>query len=312
MNVIKISPRGFCYGVVTAIKKTIETLEDANTEKPVHILGMIVHNEFLTKALENKGAITINDKNKNRIELLDQVNRGTVIFTAHGISPEVYKKAIEKGLNVIDASCPDVLKTHQYIQEKVLEGYDIIYIGKKNHPEPEGAIGINPEKVHLVETSEDIQKLNIDNDKISITNQTTMSLLDIYYLVEEIQKYYPNAEIMKEVCNATQVRQEAVAEFSKLTDLILVVGDPKSNNTSKLVQIAEKQGSTKAFRIANVADIKVDWLMDIENVGVTSGASTPTKITQEVIEFLENFDKNNKATWNNKSKLTFENILPKF
>ncbi|MDF2721315.1 MAG: 4-hydroxy-3-methylbut-2-enyl diphosphate reductase, partial [Paenibacillus sp.] len=140
MEVLKISPRGYCYGVVDAMVLARQTARNLDLPRPIYILGMIVHNSHVTEAFEDEGIITLDGA--NRLDILDQVDKGTVIFTAHGVSPEVRKRARDKGLTVVDATCPDVTKTHDLIREKTGEGYEIVYIGKKGHPEPEGAIGI--------------------------------------------------------------------------------------------------------------------------------------------------------------------------
>ncbi|MEN2453622.1 4-hydroxy-3-methylbut-2-enyl diphosphate reductase, partial [Bacillus sp. JR_15] len=177
MNVIKISPRGYCYGVVDAMVIAKNAALDKNLPRPIYILGMIVHNKHVTDAFEEDGIYTLDGP--NRLDILKQVESGTVIFTAHGVSPEVRQIAEEKGLVAIDATCPDVTKTHELISEKTADGYDIIYIGKKGHPEPEGAVGVAPDKVHLVESEADIEALDLTSDKLLITNQTTMSQWDV-------------------------------------------------------------------------------------------------------------------------------------
>lgn len=290
MEVIKLNPRGYCHGVVTAINETIKIAKNPNTVKPIYVLGMIVHNQKIVDALSEIGVITL-EANKSRLELLDSIDSGTVIFTAHGISPQVIKKAQSKKLDYFDLTCVDVYKTHNLVKEKLDNGYDIIYIGKKNHPEPEGVIGISKDKIHLVENYKDIDNLNIDNDLIAITNQTTMSIADIYFIMEYIKNKYPQALILEEVCNATRIRQEAVLNQDKDIDLCIVVGDKKSNNTKKLVEISEQKANIKAIRICCLDELDPSILKGIKKVSVTSGASTPTKITSEVINYLENYPK---------------------
>src|SRR4051794_9030898 len=210
MDVIKITPRGYCYGVVDAMALAMQTAKNLNLPRPVYILGMIVHNSHVTDYFNKEGIITLDGP--NRLDILETVESGTVIFTAHGVSPEVRRRAREKGLTLVDATCPDVTKTHDLIRDKVAEGYEVIYIGKKGHPEPEGAIGIAPEHVFLIEREEDILKLNTKSSRIIITNQTTMSQWDIKHLIARLLEKFPQAEIHNEICLATQVRQEAVAE----------------------------------------------------------------------------------------------------
>jgi 4-hydroxy-3-methylbut-2-en-1-yl diphosphate reductase len=309
MEVIKISPRGYCYGVVDAMVIAKNAALDPSLPRPIYILGMIVHNKHVTDAFEQEGIITLDGK--NRLEILEKIDKGTVIFTAHGVSPEVKRRAKEKGLVTIDATCPDVTKTHELIKEKKDQGYQIIYIGKKGHPEPEGAVGVAPDIVHLVETEEDVEKLNINSDKILVTNQTTMSQWDVADIMEKVKHKYPHAEMHKEICLATQVRQEAVAEQAKEADLTIVVGDPKSNNSNRLAQVSEEIAGTKAYRVADVTEIEIEWLLKAKKVAVTAGASTPTPITKEVIDFLEQFDPNDPSTWKRERKVPLHKILPK-
>jgi len=308
MEVIKISPRGYCYGVVDAMVLARMAAQNPELPRPIYILGMIVHNRHVTEAFEQEGIITLDGE--NRLEILEKVDRGTVIFTAHGVSPQVRKRAREKGLTIIDATCPDVTKTHDLIREKTSAGYEIIYIGKKGHPEPEGAIGIAPDKVHLIENEEEIDGLDITGDKIVITNQTTMSQWDIQHIMNRLKEKYPQAEICNEICLATQLRQQAVAEQARGADLVIVVGDPRSNNSNRLAQVAEEIAGVKAYRVADVTEIDIEWLRGVNKVAVTSGASTPTPITREVIEFLERFDWNDPSTHRAERKVDPKKILP--
>ncbi|MFV0423945.1 MAG: 4-hydroxy-3-methylbut-2-enyl diphosphate reductase, partial [Bacilli bacterium] len=238
MKVIKITPRGYCHGVVSALQDVAIAMQNKKLKRPIYILGEIVHNHIITDAFSSHGVITLNGK--TREELLDEIETGTVIITAHGASYKVIAKAIDKGLDVIDATCVDVYKTHDLIKEKTKAGYDVLYIGKKNHPEPEGSIAINPEKIHLISSIEDLENLHIDNNKIIITNQTTMSMWDTIKIIEKSKLLFPNIEIHNEICMATQQRQEAVYENADNIDLLIVVGDVNSNNTNRLAQIAQE------------------------------------------------------------------------
>lgn len=308
MEVIKISPRGYCYGVVDAMVLALRTAQNFDLPRPIHILGMIVHNAHVVEAFEKQGIKTLDGE--DRLALLDQVHEGTVIFTAHGVSPEVRKKARDKGLTVVDATCPDVTKTHDLIREKVAEGYHVLYIGKKGHPEPEGAIGIAPDHVHLVQKLEELDALELPTDKLIVTNQTTMSQWDVKHLMDAILQRFPGVEVHNEICLATQVRQEAVAEQVGEADLCLVVGDPRSNNSNRLAQVSEEIANVPSYRIADLSELDIEWLRGKKNVAVTSGASTPTPLTKEVISFLEQFDEFNPATWEKKRTVNMAKILP--
>lgn len=309
MKVKKISPRGYCYGVVDAMVLARQAAANLDLPRPIYILGMIVHNKHVTDAFEDDGIISLDGP--NRVEILKQVDKGTVIFTAHGVSPEVRKLAKEKGLTVVDATCPDVTRTHDLIREKQEEGYEFIYVGKKGHPEPEGAIGVAPSAVHLVESVADVENLQLTTDRLIITNQTTMSQWDVSDIMKKAMELYPSAEVHNEICLATQVRQEAVAEQAKECDLVVVVGDPKSNNSNRLAQVSEQIAGTKAYRIGDISELQLEWLQGVETVGVTSGASTPTPITKEVINFLEQYNAEDQSTWTLERKVTLQKILPK-
>jgi 4-hydroxy-3-methylbut-2-enyl diphosphate reductase len=308
MEIVKISPRGYCYGVVDAMVLALQTAKNLELPRPIYILGMIVHNAHVTEAFEQEGVITLDGA--NRLEILDQIEEGTVIFTAHGVSPEVRKRARDKGLSVVDATCPDVTKTHDLIREKTAEGYHIIYIGKKGHPEPEGAIGVAPDMVHLIEKEEEIESLQVPEGRLIITNQTTMSQWDIRHIIQKLSEKFPTAEVHNEICLATQVRQEAVAGQAGTAQLCIVVGDPRSNNSNRLAQVSEEIAGVKAYRVADVSEIEREWLIGIERVAVTSGASTPTPLTKEVIAYLEQYDDNNPDTWEIKRTVNMNKLLP--
>lgn len=308
IEVLKISPRGYCYGVVDAMVLARQAAQNLDLPRPIYILGMIVHNSHVTQSFEDEGIITLDGP--NRMEILSQVESGTVIFTAHGVSPEVRKLARDKGLTTLDATCPDVTKTHDLIREKVADGYEIIYIGKKGHPEPEGAIGIAPDHVHLIEKEEEIEQLQVHSSRIIITNQTTMSQWDIKHIMKSLLDKFPGAEIHNEICLATQVRQEAVAEQAGQADLVIVVGDPRSNNSNRLAQVSEEIAGVPAHRIGDVTELKREWLEGVGKVAVTSGASTPTPITKEVIAYLEQYEHDQPDTWEIKRTVNMNKLLP--
>lgn len=296
MNVIKINPRGYCHGVIgaiTCVKKTIKQYPD----KQIYVLGSIIHNRFVVDAISKLGAITI-EGNQKRIDLLDKINDGVVIFTAHGVSPQVYQKAIAKNLIIVDATCSDVKKVHVNIEEKIKDNYEILYLGKKNHPETEGIIEIS-DKIHLIENVCDIDKL-LDYPNVFVSNQTTLSSIDIKPIYDSIIKKYPHAIIDKDICQATYERQKAV--FNTKCDILFVVGDKMSSNTHNLVNIGSK--NNKTYMIEDVMDIDPSFLNDDMIVAVTSGASTPNVITNNVISYLENLKPSDKSTWNKRQKPT--------
>lgn len=291
MQVKAITPRGYCKGVVRAI----EIAKNAqNEQQPIYILGMIVHNQYIVDALKKRGIQTIDIPGQTRLELLDQIQHGTVIVTAHGASDQVFQKAKNKGLNVIDASCLDVIKTHDLIKEKLNEGYDILYIGKKGHPEAEGAISIDEKRVHLITSKNDIQMMD-PNKHYVMTNQTTMSLYDVYDLCEYAKTILPHVTIEKETCTATKIRQEAIKNMEEDIDIVFIVGDPHSNNTQKLASIASEK--KEVHMIESLDDLNINWLKGKKKAAVSSGASTPTYLTNQVIEFLHQFNENDPQTF---------------
>ena len=253
MKVTGIVPRGYCKGVIRAINIVKETIEQPG---PITVLGMIVHNQFIVDALKKRGAITIEDASKTRMELLDEINEGTVIITAHGAGDCVIEKAKSKGLNVVDATCLDVIKTH----------------------------------THYV-----------------MTNQTTMSLYDVYDLCEYAKKIL-DVEIMKETCSATQIRQEAIAKMDEDIDLVIIVGDPHSNNTKKLASISMEKAHKDTKMIGSLEELDLSWLKGKKHVGVSSGASTPTVLTNQIIDFLKQYDENNPDSFI-KPEIPYEKML---
>lgn len=285
LRVIKINPRGYCYGVVDAIQLARIAAKDEKTPKPIYILGQIVHNRHAVASLDDYGIISLDGD--NREELLDSVTDGTVVFTAHGVSPFVKVRARQRGLNIIDATCPEVTHTHELVKKMVAQGYEIVYIGRRGHPEPEGVIGEAPDHVHLVENAHDVFKLALDTDKIAVSTQTTLSKWDTENIISAIRERFPHAVIHNDICSATTDRQEAAVTQSRDADLVLVVGDTKSNNSNRLVQVVKELAGKPAFLIDNVTQIHPEWFDGVKTVALTSGSSTPSQITREVADFLE-------------------------
>ncbi len=292
MEVIKVSPRGYCYGVVDAMQIARNAAKDPTLPRPIYIIGLIVHNRFAVEELTGLGIVTLDGS--NRAAILEQVQEGTVIFTAHGVSPEVQARARARGLHCIDATCPDVTRTHDLVKRLVAEGYHIIYIGKKGHPEPEGVIGEAPNFVHLIETEDDLAALQLSEEqtrKLALSTQTTLSQWDTRRLIEAVRTRWPQIVVHNDICLATQQRQEAVAEQARGADLTIVVGDPRSNNTNRLVQVSEEIAGTPAVRIERLEDLRPEWLVGKRRIAITSGASTPSQITREVIRYVEQFER---------------------
>lgn len=286
-TVIDVPVQGFCGGVSKAIQ-TVEKALHSDCPRPISVLGSLVHNQYVNQALADQGVQVLEAKGKTRLELLDQISSGTVIFTAHGISQAVRDKAAQKGLHIIDASCPFVLSTQKVIRQKLDEGCTIFYVGKKGHPEAEGAVG-EDSRIFLIEKAEDIPD-GIENE-IFVTNQTTMSVLDLSKLFDQIAKKYPEAEFCNEICNATRIRQNAVLDLaSQNIDVLVVVGDPASNNTLKLAETGRKAGIPGIIRVESAADLDEGLLGSARRVAITSGASTPAFLKDEVVKKIQSMD----------------------
>ncbi len=282
MEIKRVVPSGYCKGVVNAINIVKKTKEQYPNEN-IYILGMIVHNTYVSKQMEDLGVITLEDPNLSKEELLDTIDKGVVIFTAHGISDKIKQIALDKGLICVDASCVDVLKNKDLIKSYLDKGYDVVYFGKNNHPEAEAILSLS-NNIHLVSNISDIDNLNISNDNLFITNQTTMSYLEVEDMLKLIKDKYPTCIIQKEICNATSSRQLAITNI-KDGDVLYVVGDVKSNNTNKLKEIGSKYFK-KVFLISNYKEINKKDLVNENKIYVTAGASTPPILIDEVIDYL--------------------------
>ena len=284
MKIVKISPRGYCYGVVDAMVIARNAALDKSLPRPIYILGMIVHNQFVTDELSKMGIVSLDDSKLSKQELLETIDDGVVIFTAHGIDDKIKNIAKQKGLITIDATCVDVLKTKEIIKEYLNNDYDVIYFGKRKHPEAEAVISIS-NKIHLISSKEDIDELKIDNDKIFVTNQTTMSFIELKEIFGYLKNKYQNCIIQEEICNATSARQKAIMDI-KDGDVLYVVGDAKSNNTNKLVAIG-KNNFKKVFLISSKDDINKKDLIGMNMIYISAGASTPPILIDEVIDYLK-------------------------
>jgi len=279
-KVILASPRGFCAGVVRAIE--IVNLALDAFPKPVYVRKEIVHNPYVVEELRRKGAVFV--------ETLDEVpETGTVIFSAHGVAPDVWEEARARGLKVIDATCPLVTKVHVEALRYARRGSTIVLIGHKGHDEVVGTMGEAPEHMRLVSSVEDVEKLEVpDPEKVAYLTQTTLSLEDTREIIQALRQKYPAVQgpPSEDICYATQNRQLAVRELAAKADLILVVGAANSSNSNRLVEEAEKAGAV-SYLINDVNSIQPGWLDGVETVGLTSGASAPEILVSQVLDFFE-------------------------
>ena len=281
MKVLKLTPYGYCKGVYDAIN-TVLSIKEKYPSTPIYCIGQIVHNQYINEKIAQCGIKIIE---KDKLEALKEINSGVVIFSAHGTSKEILDKAKDKGLIVIDTVCPFVKKGMDIIDSYLKENYEIIYIGKKNHPEAIASTSIS-NKIHLVETLEDLKQLKINTDKIFLTNQTTISVNDLKQFYEFAKEKYPNLILSDEICSATRIRQENILKL-KNVDGLIIVGDQKSNNTKNLLKIANEK-KLDAILIENINQLEPLWLKNKETVAVTSGTSTPLELVNEVIDYLKN------------------------
>ncbi len=296
MKVIKVTPQGYCYGVVRAIN--IAKKAAATQQKPIYILGDIVHNELVSSYLKTIGVNTIENKGVSRLDLLEDINEGTVIFTAHGVSPLVREKAKQKSLNMIDATCPEVMSTQESIEKYLDMDYSIIFIGKKGHPEAEACIEINREKTSFISKLDDINNITFNDSKYFIAYQSTLNTDDLSDISKTLEKVLENKIVVNNhtVCEATKARQQAIKDL-KDVDFLIVVGDKNSNNSNKLVEISINHDKIPAKRIMSVNELDLETFKEVKCIAITSGASTPTALTKHIIKFFEQFDYTNKSTW---------------
>jgi 4-hydroxy-3-methylbut-2-enyl diphosphate reductase len=279
-EILLAQPRGFCAGV----DRAIEIVERALVQfgAPIYVRHEIVHNAYVVADLRSKGAIFIE-------ELADVPAGNTVIFSAHGVSKAVQEEARERGLTVFDATCPLVTKVHMEVAKMRREGREIIMIGHQGHPEVEGTMGQTDSGMHLVETVDDVFKLNVaDPDLLAYVSQTTLSVDDTTDIIAALKQKFPAiAEPKKgDICYATTNRQEAVKFMAPQVDVVIVVGSPNSSNSNRLREVAEKKG-VPAYMVDNAAQINADWLIGKQRVGVTAGASAPEVLVQAVIDRLK-------------------------
>ncbi len=276
-SVLLANPRGFCAGVDRAIEIVEIALERYG--RPVYVRKEIVHNAHVVEDLRQKGAIFVEEET--------EVPEGSVvIFSAHGVAPQVHQNATARDLTAIDATCPLVTKVHLEAKKYVKEGYSIALIGHAGHDEIVGTMGEAPHAIVLVEDVGDAREVELpDPEKVVCLTQTTLSVDDTKDVVDVLKERFPLMLVRNDICYATQNRQVAVKEIAMSVDLILVVGAANSSNSVRLMEVARAQG-VRSHRIADAGEIQAEWLEDVRSIGVTSGASTPEVKVSEVMEFL--------------------------
>jgi 4-hydroxy-3-methylbut-2-enyl diphosphate reductase len=289
IEIILANPRGFCAGVTRAI----ETVELALKKfgPPIFVRHEIVHNKFVVENLKNKGAIFVDELEEIKIA------NANVVFSAHGVAKKVIEQAKSMNLIAIDATCPLVSKVHRQAKKFSDEGYKLILIGHKGHPEVEGTSGQIDDEVILVTSEEDARNLEIDiNEKIAYVTQTTLSIDDTKKIVAILEEKFPSLEkglATKDICYATQNRQDAVRKLAKDVDLIIVIGSQNSSNSNRLRDLAI-ECNVESYLINNANELKDEWLDNVNKIGITAGASAPEILLQEVIDKINETANNKK------------------
>ena len=282
MQVMLANPRGFCAGVDRAIAIVERALQQFGA--PIYVRHEVVHNKFVVEDLKQKGAIFIED--------LDEVPAGsTLIFSAHGVSQAVRQEAGQRGLKVFDATCPLVTKVHVEVRKMRDAGFEIVMIGHKGHPEVEGTMGQADGGMYLVETLEDVARLEVKaNDKLAYVTQTTLSVDDAAAVVNALKQKFPAIVGPKkdDICYATQNRQDAVKKLSAAAEVVIVVGSPNSSNSNRLREVAENLGR-QAYMVDNADQLQQQWFAGAGQVGVTAGASAPDVLVRQVIARIQSF-----------------------
>ncbi len=285
MDVLLANPRGFCAGVTRAI----EIVESALGQRgaPIYVRHEIVHNRFVVEDLRAKGAVFVDE--------LAEVPRGsTVIFSAHGVARAVRSDAEARGLKVIDATCPLVTKVHLEVAKLLREGYEIVMIGHRGHPESEGTMGqaeagVNHADMHLVETLEDVARLEVrDARRLAYVTQTTLSVDDAAKIVAALRARFATIRGPRkdDICYATQNRQDAVKFMAPRCDVVIVVGSPNSSNSNRLREVAQHMG-IEAYLVDDAAGLRPEWIAGKARVGITAGASAPEMLIDKLVERLK-------------------------
>jgi 4-hydroxy-3-methylbut-2-enyl diphosphate reductase len=280
MKIILANPRGFCAGVNMAIECLERALDFFGP--PLYVYHEIVHNKFVVDRFRARGTIFV--------ESVSEVPQGApLLYSAHGVSPQIRDQAKARNLRAIDATCPLVIKVHLEAIKYAREGYSIVLIGHEGHDEVIGTMGEAPNQIILVETADDVERLIVPNpDKVAYLTQTTLSVDDANVVIRALRNKFPKiANPPKDdICYATQNRQEAVRELAKVADLVLVLGSQNSSNSRRLAEISNGLG-IPSYLIDGVAEIQDAWFENVETVLITAGASAPEEVVQECIEYLE-------------------------
>ena len=284
MEIINIKPQSYCFGVLDAINLA-KNLRQNNPNSPIYIWGLLVHNQFVADALKHHNVITLERDKTKMLEILKTLEKGYVITSAHGISEQEISIIIQAGHRHIDATCLVIKNVMEIIKKELNQGHEIIYFGERNHPEMLAIGAIDPNKIHLVFETNDIANLNVKDSSPLFTNQTTLVHASIVPFYHELIKRIPNARLLNEICDATRLRQEALIKNLDQGDVVLIVGDKKSNNTKKLFEIA-KAKIIDTYLVGSIKDVDFEWFKDKSKLLITAGASTPPFLVKQIIDHL--------------------------
>ena len=285
VSIVLAQPRGFCAGVDRAITIVERALEQFGA--PIYVRHEIVHNKYVVDDLRDKGAVFIE-------ELFEAPDGSTVIFSAHGVSLAVRDEAQRRNLHIFDATCPLVTKVHVEVKRMREQGYEIIMIGHKGHPEVEGTMGQVKDGIYLVDTEADVANLQVKTpDHLAYVTQTTLSVDDTKGIITTLKQRFPKITEPKkaDICYATQNRQDAVKVLAPQVDVVIVVGSPNSSNSNRLRELAEKMG-VSAYMVDNADDVQAAWFTQVHKIGVTAGASAPEVLVESVLNRIKELGAN--------------------
>jgi 4-hydroxy-3-methylbut-2-enyl diphosphate reductase len=279
MDLLLANPRGLCAGVDRAVEIVERALERFGP--PVYVRHEIVHNRHVVEVLRARGAVFVEDP-------AEVPEASLLVFSAHGVSPAVRRAAEARQLRIIDATCPLVTKVHVETQRLAREGYDVVLVGHAGHVEVEGTMGQAPERIHLVQTLDDVETLAVeDPERVGCVTQTTLSVDDTREILEALKRRFPAIRLPRkdDICFATQNRQDAVKTLTRDSEVVIVVGAPESSNSNRLVELAAKRGA-RAYLVQDAQDLDPAWLEGTSGVGITAGASAPELLVSQVVDRL--------------------------
>ncbi|MDI6785817.1 MAG: 4-hydroxy-3-methylbut-2-enyl diphosphate reductase [bacterium] len=279
MEIILAKDAGFCFGVKRAINLALNA---ANQIQNIYTLGPIIHNPQVVKKLADYGI--------KETENIDHIESGTIIFRSHGVSPKIYQKADEKGLKIIDATCPNVAKVQKIALQLQKKGYTLVVIGEKEHPEVKSILDTVNENAYCISSIKEISKISPEIDKLGIVAQTTQTLDNFRKIISKLVSCFKELCIFNTICNATLSRQKFSLQLAKKVDTMVVIGGYNSANTRRLTNICKKVNKN-THQVEEASELKINWIKDANIVGITAGASTPSWIIEEIIDNLKSMKK---------------------